>query len=167
MTIANMYKKWRIKKLLVKYNDLDQYTFNRIKCIELLNILDHEEFNTYIPKNGMSITIEVRYIDIGVYIDKIVNTISIIKKGNPIPINWDDVNEVKISLDRFFIVDGHYSNVAKNINLFKTHSLKLCELLEDSDILDYGLPEHNKRMLLKLIYNICLITIGLIKININ
>lgn len=167
MRLIEFYKKWKIRKLLVMYDkNFDNHAFNRSKCVDILNLLDVDRLNKYDPSIGAAISITSRYWDIYTYIKKINTTIVMLRREKIIPINWDDVVERNLTLDRFFILDGYYCDVKKSVLEFKTCSLELCELLENSDGAEYGVNEHNRRMLTKIVNNICLIAIKLVTITV-
>ena len=169
MRLLDHIKLWierrKVKKELYQLKLTEtQYSLNRKQCYLLLTLLDVNKFKKYKPTSGLSIIINTRYNDIGVYIKKIIATSAILKRGEMIPIDWDLAAEQTISLDRFLTSEGYYIPIEKSILEFKNRSMELCVLMESSDTTAYGLPEHNKRMMIRMLNNIRLISAKLIEI---
>ena len=159
------YNTWKINKELIKITkSLIQYKINRKECIALLTLLDVAKFIDYNPYNGISVTISVRYYNIEILTDKLISTNYLLRKGSALPLDWDNVIEKSITLDRFFISNDTYLDITKSVIKFKKQALLLCELMKDSDTEEFGIHDHNRRMLTNIFNNIIKITISLIKI---
>lgn len=152
--------KW-IHKFLSLFDNSDvevkqnKHSPNRVECINVLLELDVMEFKKYQPNIGLTRNIFTRYGSISEYDSKVRKTILILKQGKAIKPDWDSVNEVEMSLDRFFVSeDGFYIDIEKSVKRFKESCMELCETLSLSDNAEHGIHEHNLRMLTKLLINI-------------
>lgn len=162
MWFKRLFHKWKLRRLLNR--KILQHKPDRLLCKQLLTELNASSFKIYSPSLGVGILIQTRYNDIETYSAKLKSTSRLLKQGSLIPNNWDIVNEQTISLDRFLISsDGYYLDIQKAISDFKTNGLEFCNLMEDSDTAQYGLPEHNLRMTTNLIINLTLVTKKLIE----
>jgi len=162
--VIGFFLKQKINRIT---KDLSPYNLNREILLELLNTLKIKPFSHYLPVVGLVVYLDVRYFNIDLYVKKIIATNNLLSKGDFVPVNWDSATPQLITLDRFLIADEHYVDVQKNIASFKKQCILLCELMESSDDADYGLPEHNKRMLIKLFNNLIEITKALLQASIE
>ena len=165
MWLNKLFYKWKIGRIIKQVNTtIMPYALNRKECLVLLQALNINNLNSYTPILGISILITVRYPDIDVYSDMLTIAIRTIKKGKALPVKWDLSTERTISLDRFLISEGHYVDIVSTVKKFKELSIELCNIMENSDDAEYGLDEHNKRMLIPFLNSVRLITTELIKI---
>ena len=165
MWLNKLFYKWKIGRIIKQVNTtIMSYALNRKECLVLLQALNINNLNSYTPILGISILITVRYPDIDVYSDMLTIAIRTIKKGKALPVKWDLSTERTISLDRFLISEGHYVDIVSTVKKFKELSIELCNIMENSDDAEYGLDEHNKRMLIPFLNSVRLITTELIKI---
>lgn len=140
------------------------YVSNRKMCEELLHELSVEHFSSYMPSNGLCISIATHYSNIEQYTQKLVEFAKYIERERIIQADWVLVQETVLSIDRFLISsDGYYLDVVKAILDFKTAGLQLCMFMERSDVELSGYYEHSLRMLTKLLINLRLVTTKLIE----
>jgi hypothetical protein len=165
MWLSNVFNTFKLKRLLkTKISDI---TPNRRLLVMLLNELRPEAFSNYRPTTGLTESLNVRYSDIGNYIEKIVLTNAILRKKEGLPNTWDTGKENETTLDKWLVADGYYVDVVMAISDFKNNALMMCELMADSDTAQYGVPEHNLRMLTKMFVNATHVTKKLIEISLK
>jgi len=141
---------------------------NRKLCETLLKELNSNKLTNYSVSVGLSITIQPLYPDIETYIKKLKEAVVIIKYDKKIPREWGIAESRSMTLDHFLITsDGYYVDVPKAVEIFKEAGIKLCEIMEESDTAQYGVPEYNLRMLTNLFINLREITKKLIEVSVS
>jgi hypothetical protein len=130
----------------------------RVQCVEQLRRLTPERFIHYHPSLGLGVQLKVCYKNVDVYAQALREASLVVREERPISPN--DVREAEhvTTLDRFLTSsDGFYLVVPDAVAVFRDQGLQLCEAMESSDYVTHGLPEHNLRMLTKLLSNVHLI----------
>jgi hypothetical protein len=128
---------------------------HRKECILLLVAMDPAYFFHYDAMNGMSLTVRPMFTNIELYTKKLSEVAKLLEQEKPIPGSWVQPVDKEVSVDRFLTTeDGHYMDVRLGLSRFRDNAIKVCKFLEKSDYEDFGIHEHNLRMLLKLLLNL-------------
>jgi hypothetical protein len=128
---------------------------HRKDCMLLLVAMDPAYFFHYDAMNGMSLTVKPMFVNIELYTKKLGEVAKLLEQEKAVPVSWVQAVDKEISVDRFLTTEaGHYMDVRLGLSRFRDNAIKVCTLLEKSDYEDFGIHEHNLRMLLKLLINL-------------
>jgi hypothetical protein len=128
---------------------------HRKDCMLLLVAMDPAYFFHYDAMNGMSLTVKPMFTNIELYTKKLSEVAKLMEQEKPVPVSWVQPTDKEVSVDRFLTTEnGHYMDVRLGLSQFRDNAIKVCTLLEKSDYEDFGIHEHNLRMLLKLLINL-------------
>lgn len=93
--------------------------------------------------------------DMDIYIQTISLINATLQENQIVNRNIINFNDSISFIDNLFISkNGHYIDHYTSIKKFKDVSLKLCKLMEVTDDAEYGINEHHRRVLNKLLINI-------------
>lgn len=141
------------------------HTPDRVKVLRLLSKLEPERYSVYTSATGQGQILEVPYAHIDLYSAALAEAYELVCTDRPVPPEWCKPVLTRVSLDRFLTSsDGYYLDPRQAVRRFKEKATHLCEALEASDDAAYGLPEHNLRMLTRLLINLQHLTSELLKI---
>ena len=164
MKLLKLFQRWRLSNLVTDINSTaENYALNRLECLSILELIELSKLEKYTPMNGLSTIVISRFQDIDVYNRMLIQAVTFVKTSRGIPVTWDTGIERSMSLDRFLISDGHYVDIVKSVATFKVYAIDLCKLMEDSDDAEYGLLEHNKRMLVPFLNSVRLIATQIVQ----
>jgi len=164
--LKKLLHKHQLKELKRECVSASPFKANRALCHKLLLSLSEEGFLNYDPAQTSGICLRLQYADMEQLIDKIIQSISLVRHEKMIPPDWSSNPEKDVSLDRFISTQsGHYAKPATSIRRFKKHALELCEIMEISDTETVGLPEHNLRMLTKLFTDIRTVALTMLEVS--
>lgn len=128
---------------------------DRLKCLQLFRRLQPAVFHHYSARLGQTIPLAVLYPRIDQYTDALKEASQMVRLDRAIPADWPSREEHRVSLDRFLTsMDGYYLNPQDVVTRFQSVAVELCEAMEASDELTYGVPEHNLRMLTRVLINL-------------
>lgn len=135
-------------------SQLSEHKPGRQICEELFSQLDPKQFKGYNPYYGMGVKFYPLYPNIDSYTNKLKELNRLIKQEKPIPPDWNDSVENEVSVDRFMISsDGFYTDILQSVSQFQEAGYNLCLSLKESDTEQFGMQEHNLRVLTKLFVN--------------
>jgi hypothetical protein len=139
---------------------------NRLLVYALLKQLNPQLFERYSGSQGQVRHLQVYYPTIDAYVRALGEASQLVMTDQPIPHDWLKPELHRVSLDRFLTsADGYYLNPRHAVERFQTVALQLCEALEASDEVTYGVPEHNLRMLTRVLVNLQSLTTALIEVS--
>jgi hypothetical protein len=139
---------------------------SRLKCLLLLRQLQPEQFSSYSARVGQTVMITVPYPHLEQYTSNLREASQMVQQDRTIPADWPSIAEHRLSLDRFLTsADGYYLQPQDSVEQFKNMATQLCEAMEASDEIAYGVPEHNLRMLTRLLINLESLTAALIEVS--
>lgn len=139
---------------------------NRVRCLQLLYRLQPQLFSAYSARIGQTVLVTVPYQHIDQYVTALREASQMVRDDRAVPADWPSRAEHRVSLDRFLTsTDGYYLNPQEAVERFKTVAAQLCEAMEASDELNFGVPEHNLRMLTRLLINLQSLTQALLDVS--
>lgn len=126
----------------------------RIRCMKMLQAIPVVLFEHYHSSSGQSLTISVPDACLDHYIERIKSITKIVEKELPLPSIDISVEMKTLTVDNFLVsADGYYLDAEKAIARFKAAGLKLCAAMENTDDAEFGIHEHNRRIVSKLFIN--------------
>ena len=150
MYVEKFLTKRKYKKLLVKYQNISHNNPNRKMLLELILLFNTDIYFKYNPNLSNGIIINSRYPNIETLNNALKEINRLITNGEIISKDIDNVEIINKTIDLFLTTkDGFYCNPIKELIQFKDNVIEICELMEDSDTAEYGLANHNLRMLTK------------------
>lgn len=137
-------------------------TPQRVQTLQQLYRLQPVLYQRYTSTRGQGRLLEVPWRTIDEYTSALSEAGQSVRDERPITPDWYPRETVQVSLDRFLTSkDGYYLDPPVAVQKFKTMATQLCEAMESSDEVHYGLPEHNLRMLSRMLVNLHSLTIQL------
>lgn len=169
MWFTKLKARRRIKRLLKEQLTVPANKPSRQVCRALIKELHEELFRFYKPAMGKTRMGVFLYPNIDLYTVKLREYYHLVVREKPIPNDWSEgLQEVHTSVDWFLTsADGFYLNVELAVSQFRQAALLLLEALAQADDVDYGVYEHNFRMLSKLFINLRSVTEDLIAVSIT
>jgi hypothetical protein len=163
-------KRWWMKRQYLKVRLLNpKYTDHKAsrEALEsLLHHLDDASYKFYTQQSDGGVEVTVFYNTIDEYRTEMKQLGLRMMNDQMIQTSWADQNERVVKLGRFLTSkEGFYLDVGDAVHGFKHEALVLCALMEKSDHAQFGVHEHNRRMLLKFFANLRALTIMLIDIS--
>jgi hypothetical protein len=139
---------------------------NRLLVYGLLKQLNPQLFDRYLGVQGQVRHLQVYYPTIDAYTRALGEASQLAMTDQPIPPEWLKTDLQRVSVDRFLTsADGYYLNPRHAVERFQTVALQLCEAMEASDEVTYGVPEHNLRMLTRVFVNLQSLVAALIEVS--
>jgi hypothetical protein len=166
MWLINLYRKWREPKVVVAEPIVIDELNPRKACLFTLDKLNPTVFSLYQVDAGESVFIRPHFENIDLYAEKLREASMLIARGKAIKNTWVPKEGQRMCVDNFLVSnDGYYLDSFKAVERFKENAIKLCHGLAKSDDAEYGVDEHNLRMLSKLLVNIRETTEALIRVS--
>lgn len=138
----------------------------RQKNVMLLERLNPDQFSLYHFDHGVGVFFQTPYATIDKYAEKLKEASQIVRREKVISPGWVESNLSRVSVDGFLTsTEGFYLDNALAVKRFRDYALELCVAMEPADEAEYGVYEHNERMLTKLMNNIQLTTEALIEVS--
>ena len=161
------FAKERLKQLKSLSSNLSSFTPGRQLCEAIVEELSPGMFTRYSSVQGSTVLINPVYNNIEEYTNTLKKLVrELTDETKALPTSWGLVEEQYISVDQFFNTkDGCYLNVEQAITDFKEAAMQFCTIMEDSDTVDVGIPDHNLRILTKLFVNLRSVTLALINVS--
>ncbi|WP_144106720.1 hypothetical protein [Paraburkholderia sp. BCC1886] len=139
---------------------------NRKLLENLLLHLDVGLFEDYRHSYGAGRAISTLFPKIDLYNAELLKLKAAVARESILGHQWSTIDTQQVPLSQFFTShDGFYLDVPKELITFKENALILCRLMQSSDTADFGLHEHNLRMLTKLLVNLRQIAVALIDLS--
>lgn len=162
MWLTNLYRKWADRKTVV-VEPVEVAPRNaRLACLDELEKLNPDLFSLYQVDSGEQTFITPQFPNIDLYADRLKEAASLINRGKPIKNIWVPKEGHRMNVDTFMVTkDGFYLDNYKAVERFKEHAIAMCIALEKSDTEQFGVYEHNLRMLTKLLTNVQDVTVAL------
>jgi hypothetical protein len=156
MWFTKFLTKRRVAHLTRIHQDIPPHKANRQVVEDFVKELNPDFFTNYKPTMGKQRQGVFLYPNIENYTNKVVELTRLIKQEKPIATDWaEGVKEAHTSVDWFLTsADGYYINVHTAVHAFGQAVYNLCVALSPSDNVQYGVYEHNFRMLNKLFINL-------------
>lgn len=127
---------------------------HRVRCMKMLTAIPVDQFALYHSSSGQSLTIEVPDNCLDHYIERINSITKIVEKEKPLPSIDISVEMKTLTVDNFLVsADGYYLDAEKAVARFKAAGLQLCAAMENTDDAEFGIHEHNRRIVSKLFIN--------------
>lgn len=134
----------------------------RVQTLTQLYRFQPERYQHYSATQGQGRILSVPWPTLDEYTAALAEAAQTVRDDRPISPDWYPREIVQVSLDRFLTSkDGFYLDPPEAVAKFKHVAVQLCEAMESSDELTYGLPEHNLRMLARVLINLQSLTIQL------
>ena len=137
---------------------------NRELCLELIQGFKELSDKNYSPLAANGIFIEAIVPNIARFIPLLRQMNLTIKRGEPLDATKYNQGIVSITLDQFFISEDGYYIETSEIYAFIEESLRLCELMEGAESAEFGVQEHNLRILTKTFVSLKSILAGLLEV---
>lgn len=137
---------------------------NRELCLELIAGFKELSDKNYSPLAANGIFINAVVPNIAKFIPLLKQINASIRKDEALDAtkyNWVMVN---ITLDQWFVSDDGYYIDSSSIYDFVEESLRLCELMEGAESAEFGVQEHNLRILTKTFVSLKSILTGLLEV---
>lgn len=174
INLSAWFHTWRLRRqatrLLQASRDIKTVHTQRFICEKLLAMLDPQRFARYRADIGAGVRIHVFARNVEQYADLLRRaSAEVIKEAPMNPASWGSyAGESNIPVDRFLVSsDGYYIDYPKAIAAFRNAGLQLCQALEPSDEAEYGVYEHNLRVLTKLLQNLREVTAALLDVSLQ
>ena len=162
------YRQYRYNKTLQQAERLKDVENERQRALALLNELTPAQFSLYEVSHGMAATIAVPDSDIDTYIERIKRLQRQLVSNRllqPDDFNW---SLKSTTLDRFFVsTTGFYQDTEKAVERLKKAATGLCEVAAKTDQAEFGVDEHNRRLLTKLFINVQSVSKALIEVSLT
>lgn len=137
---------------------------NRELCLELIQGFKELSDKNYSPLAASGIFINAVVSNIAKFVPLLKQMNNIIARGEALDatkFNWVLVN---MTLDQFFVSDDGFYIESANIYDFVEEALRLCELMEGAESAEFGVQEHNLRILTKTFVSLKSILSGLLEV---
>lgn len=138
----------------------------RVTAIAALDSLFPEQYSQYKVRNGEAVTMTSVYPNIEEYTNKLREAAIAIKYGRTIKPHWLPGPAKEIDVDGFLVSStGFYLDNEQAVERFKNTALEFCEQLKKTEGQEFGVQEHNSRMLTKLLANLCVVSNALVEVS--
>lgn len=157
----------RAKRALKRAKAITGQRPERAALQELFTYLRPELFTAYKVHSGASTRMAVWTPNIDAYTSKLKEATALVAREQAVRPTWvGDAPHRDVSVDRFLEShDGYYVDQFKAVSEFRSAVLALCHALQPSDHLQYGVYEHNLRMLTRLLVNLRAVGIALMEVS--
>jgi hypothetical protein len=137
---------------------------NRELCLELIVGFKELSDRNYSPLAANGVFISTCVPNIARFVTVLKQITMTIKKNEALDSDRYALVMVDKTLDQFFISDDGYYIESTYIYEFVEEALKLCELMEGAESAEYGVQEHNLRILTKTFASLKSILTGLLQV---
>lgn len=166
MWLKTLWTRLRNSQITQPFKDTPYTPSKRLQCAELLKGLGDDAFANYRPVFGLGAVLTVAYPTIDLYTAKLHEAATLVREEKAIKPDWSSPLELEVTVDAFLTSsDGYYLDNQAAVTQFKRAAGDLLDALESSDYVTHGLPEHNLRMLTKLLVNLQPIIAALIEVS--
>lgn len=168
MKLWRWWLKRRLNKTSQEIDTNEKKEPLRVLCEKMLHEITVPQFALYHSSSGQSTSITVPDSCMDNYIERIRSITKIVEKEVPLP-SIDISAEMKVlTVDSFLVsADGYYLDAEKAVERFKVAGLKLCAAMEKSDLAEYGVNEHNRRIVSKLFINMREVSKALVEVSLT
>jgi len=168
MRLTKWFLRGRFNRTKKQIENQRELMNERGRCTVMLNEITTAQFALYHVSSGNAYTVKVPERSIDGYIERLRKartTVHLDRILNANDFNWDAVT---VTVDEFFISsDGYYQDVEKAVERLKKAALDLCAESEKTDDAEYGIHEHNRRLLTKLFINLQELSEALIDVSLT
>lgn len=157
--------RWRMKQVKRASAGASDQRPERALCEQLLLLLPVQQYLHYSASAGLSVYTGSMYANVEVYSKKLREVYAVVKQEKVIDPAVVAAEEVTMSVDRFLVsADGYYTNPVTAVANFRAAALQLCKAMRPADDQQFGVYEHNLRVLTRLFINLRFVTIDLIDV---
>jgi hypothetical protein len=162
------YLKYRYNKTLKQAERSRESENERQRATTILNEITTAQFSLYEVSSGMATVIKVPDGDIDTYIERIKRIHRQLVADRTLQAEDFSWSLKAVSLDRFFISsEGFYQDTELAVTRLKEAALNLCAAAVKTDEAEYGVHEHNRRLLTKLFINVQTVSKALIEVSLT
>jgi hypothetical protein len=137
---------------------------NRELCLELIQGFKELSDQNYSPLAANGIFINALVPNIAKFNPLLKQINFAVKQGESLDAMKYNLVLVNMTLDQFFISEDGYYIETSEIYTFVEESQKLCELMEGAESAEFGVQEHNLRILTKTFVSLKSILTGLLEV---
>lgn len=137
---------------------------NRELCLELIAGFKELNDRNYNPLAASGVFVSSCVSNIAKFVTVLRQANMTIKKSEALDGDKYALAMVEMTLDQFFISDDGYYIESTYIYEFVEEALKLCELMEGAESAEFGVQEHNLRILTKTFASLKSILTGLLQV---
>jgi hypothetical protein len=168
MVFWKWYLKYRYKKTLKETERLREVQNERHRATALLNEIMSAQFSLYEVSHGVATTIKVPDGDIDSYIERIKHIQRQLVNNRTLQAEDFSWSLKSTTLDQFFVsTTGFYQDAERAVERLKKAALDLCEAAAKTDQAEFGVEEHNRRLLTKLFINVQTVSKALIEVSLT
>lgn len=165
-------KQWWFKRRYLQVRmlspKLTDYKASRQALESLLEHLDEKRFVHFTQADAIGTQFGAYYNTIDEYRQQMKQVALQFMNEQMIQTSWADQTERVVKLERFLTSkDGFYLDVVSAIHDFKHEALILCALMEKSEQAQWGVQDHNRRMLLRFFANLRQLTTSLVDVSLT
>ena len=164
MWIKQQMLKWRIKRL-TRGLPVALHVPDRVQAWELLELLDTEQFEKYIPMHGFNTGLRVLHPNADLFFANMQDIAWRLKSRRPINPELVTNNRVDTNLDKYLTTrDGYLMDIQAAVYTFKKHAQGICQAMDKDLDETHAHYEHNLRMLTHVFADIQVLTRALLSI---
>lgn len=162
------YLQYRYRQTLKKVERSRELENERQRTITLLQEVSPVQFSLYEVSRGVATNVTVPDRDIDTYIERIKRIQRQLHNNRMLQAEDFSWSLNTVTLDRFFVsTTGFYQDPEKAVARLKTAALGMCEIAAKTDQAEFGVDEHNRRLLTKLFLNVQALAKTLIEVSLT